>query len=102
MLATQSKTLTVAGSHGWITADAETGRILRVQLNDFPFLSSEDSYARIIRIDVAEYQQKYGNLPDKLDILDVGYWTEDDGYEPPCQDWREDRDNMRKYGDLYG
>ena len=52
-----------------------------------------DEYIRqITKIDLNEYIAEYGAIPDHkgFDILDVGYWSKDDTYEPPCQNYRDD------------
>lgn len=52
------------------------------------------------KIDVEEWKRRYPDehhlLAAQNDILDFGIWWTDGSYEPPCEDWRKDREeNIR-------
>lgn len=70
------------GSSGGVAFDCETGRVIY----------ADEEYKDIVRIDVNELTETYGTSFGCHDILDVGYWTSSGFYEPPCIDFRRDRD----------
>lgn len=77
----------LCSSHGKLTFDTETGRVLVCSL--------ERSFGpKPVRVDVAEWQARYPgeSIVGEHDILDFGYWLRNDKYEAPCEDWRLDRE----------
>ncbi|CAB5238004.1 hypothetical protein UFOVP142_68 [uncultured Caudovirales phage] len=83
--------LVASGSEGSVTFCGETGLVFEVCRPDGVEAGPRHEYASILRFDLGEFKAKYGCLDD-CDILDIGYWTVT-GYEPPCEDWRADRDS---------
>lgn len=59
-----------------------------VEFDDFGMVTRREGYENVVRVDVAEFRAKYGELED-TDILDLGYWTVDGQYEPPEADFRD-------------
>lgn len=49
-----------------------------------------------VRVDVDEWRRRYPgeDIAAGHDILDFGYWMKNGEYEPPCEDWRKDRERM--------
>lgn len=45
--------------------------------------------AFIARFDLKEYQKRYGKLPDKIDICDLGFWTHEQRYTPADEKFRK-------------
>lgn len=89
------KTAEAWGSHGVITFDAETGRVLSVSTNPYEIPGGcqpgDPGYNDIVWIDIFEWHRHYpGEVLDSVDILDVGYVTKDGHYEHPEQDWRNE------------
>lgn len=73
------QTATVYGSFGYVCFRRDTGEI-----------TEREGYENIKRIDVEEWYSHYGEeMPDDLDILDVGFYTHDGHYEPPMSDFRK-------------
>lgn len=69
----------INSSNGTLVANAESGDVVRADF-DGP---------EILRFDFDEWRRRYQcNLPDELDILDVGYWYKG-GYQPPEEDFRQ-------------
>ena len=83
--------ITAFSSHGSIEFDSESGLVISQDLDN-----CEDC-PNVGTFDVEEYKQNYqvDHLPSNLDILDLGYWMEDESYEPAAQDWREDVNKLR-------
>jgi hypothetical protein len=84
---------TVAGSHGMVEADAETGRILDSDV--YCGYECEDchgaGYGNIERFNTEEWKATYSGRElrgQALDTLDLGYWLKDGTYEPPEEHWR--------------
>lgn len=86
-------TLTIFGNYGTIEACRHTGKVLSYT----PEEDEESSYDDIVKIDVKELLDHYGELevatPQNWDILDVGFWFADERgqvtYCDPELDWRE-------------
>jgi hypothetical protein len=77
-------TFQVYGSHGDLTVSSASGRVLAYE----PIGDGE--YRTIAFINIAEWRQTYpGEVPHHIDILDLGYWTQEGEYAPPAADWRE-------------
>ncbi len=88
-------TLEVSGQHGVFTVDKQTGKIIshdQVGEED----GDGDNYSDIALVDVREYAKTYGNIPDAVDILDIGYWLHNGTYESPEMEWRRERDEERR------
>jgi hypothetical protein len=95
--------VTAVSTHGTITFDSETGRVLDNELDP-------DFGAFPTWFDVFEWKRRYPgeNIEGSHDILDFGYLFKKPAeeipghpsrayhYEPPCEEWREDREKLRK------
>jgi hypothetical protein len=70
----------VCGSHGRVIADWQSGDVIEVCHEG----GEPDAYSDIRRFDFAEYRRTYAGEPQpgSIDILDVGYWSADESYEP--------------------
>lgn len=79
-------TFCVYGSHGDLVVASMSGRVLEYH----PI--GEGEYSAVAFFNVAEWRQAYpGNIPDHIDILDIGYWTQEGEYAPSVEDWRKDK-----------
>ncbi len=79
-------TLQVYGSHGDLMVASVSGRVL----DYLPIGYGE--YRNITFFNVAEWRQTYpGEVPHQVDVLDIGYWTQEGEYAPPVADWRTDK-----------
>lgn len=80
------KLLYVNSSHGSLAVNADTGDVLPDQST-----YDGDALRPIKKFDLPEWRGHWKrDLPESLDILDVGYWNADGSYEEPAHDWRED------------
>lgn len=86
------KTFEVTGSHGTLTVDCQTGRVLDYQHDD-----DDSEYSNIERFDLEEWRSYYGKeLVSSIDILDLGFWYYPNKlvrwpvYGGPEQDWRNE------------
>lgn len=52
------------------------------------------------RVDIDELINTYQVILDQYDILDIGYWSDDEIYEPPCLDWRFERNRLKQDDEL--
>jgi hypothetical protein len=80
------KTFIVVSSEGALTVHRDTGAVIgRVT-------ESGAGIADIVRFDLSEWHTTYKGeqLPESVDILDLGFWTVSGRYEPPVEDWREE------------
>lgn len=82
----------VRSSHGLLTVDDITGRVVWREI-DTDDQEAGDHLKSIDKFDLDEYTAHYktGEIPSRLDILDLGYWYAKDGgieYEEPAHDWR--------------
>lgn len=83
----------VHSSNGELLIDKETGKVI-----DFTQAEGEAGIADIHTFDIEEWKRRYSNeeLPDDIDILDLGYWYGEfapergkiSTYEPPVEEWR--------------
>lgn len=79
--------ITAYSSLGSFTFDPNTGKVLNSAL--------DAEMATPIRVDIEEYKKYYGTeFNEGVDILDIGYWMEDGSYEPPENDWREEKKQL--------
>jgi hypothetical protein len=79
-------TFQVYGSHGELTVASASGRVLAYE----PIGDGE--YRNITFFNIAEWRQVYsGEVLRQVDILDIGYWTEEGEYTPPVADWRAEK-----------
>ena len=76
--------ITARSSHGTIEFDSQTGFVTSVFLDNCPDCPNVGTF------DIEEYKKYYNvkELPAFIDILDLGYWSEGESYEPPAEDWR--------------
>ena len=90
--------ITARSSHGSIVYGSETGLVIDGESK----LCGCTDCPQIDRFDLIEYKKFYGvtEMPDELDILDIGYWAKDGIYEEPCHGWREEVAILRAGGDL--
>jgi hypothetical protein len=82
------KTFAVFSSGGSLKVDAQNGVVVECTTD-----RNEDNELRqIVRFDIEEYKVHYnvGEIRGDLDILDLGYWNQNGGYEQPVQDWRNE------------
>ena len=47
-------------------------------------------YESIVKFDLDEYRAYWGDVPDGIDISDIGYWTEDGTYHKADEQYRQD------------
>ena len=79
-------TFQVYGSHGDLTVSHVSGRVLGYE----PI--GDGAYRNITFFNIAEWRQIYpGEVPGHVDILDLGYWTEEGECAPPAVDWRAEK-----------
>lgn len=88
------KTAALFSSHGKIEFDVDSGFVTATEL-DRAFTG------RPYKIDVDEWRLRYPgeDMEGEHDILDFGFWLrakpgEEQRYEPPCEDWRKEREEM--------
>jgi hypothetical protein len=81
------KTFFVYSSGGSLKVDAENGLVVECTTHR----NEDNELKQIVRFDIEEYNAHYNvhEIPGALDILDLGYWNQDGGYEKPVQDWRK-------------
>lgn len=84
-------TTTFTGNYGEIDVDA-SGLVVAYR----PYADAPPDYADIVRVDLEERRNWYAtnglDLSDPQpdgDILDVGFWTADEAYVVPVDEWRE-------------
>ena len=96
-----TKTASLIGSYGKVEFDIESGFVKSVELD-------RDFGCKPYKIDVDEWRLRYPgeDMEGEHDVLDFGYWCHkrakgEDGrrhqvavYEPPCEDWRKEREEM--------
>ena len=101
-----NKSVEVFGNHGTLIVDTADGSIA-----DYDPNPRSDEYKNIVRVNLDEWRTHYYAEPfGRIDILDVGYWTDDGKYEPPDAEWRElmvelqeqDEAYKRRFADLCG
>lgn len=79
-----NKSIEVTGTYGTLTVDRADGLVTDYEP------AWEDDYKIITRVNLDEWRQRYHAEPcGPLDILDLGYWTDQGYYEPPDEDWRD-------------
>ncbi len=86
-----SLTFQVGSSGGGLVVDSTTGKVLHCMTHH----DEDNELKKIVRFDVEEYRRFHGIeiITGYVDILDIGYTTSNNQYEPPVADWREE---MRK------
>lgn len=88
MGAVNKSNINIRTSNGTIEMDPKTGAATKIIVDD-----GGDKYiAKIEKFDIEEYKKFYNvtELPNSIDILDLGYWMKDGTYEEPAFDWREE------------
>ena len=78
-------------SYGELVFVADTGRVIP------GYTTLDADFGEIpVRVDVEEWGRRYPgeDIEHGNDILDLGYWFADGCYEPPCESWREMREEM--------
>ncbi len=85
------KTIQVNSSRGTFTIDAATGGVISRKLDDEASIECQ----RIYQFDLKEWRGQWGiDLPDDLDLLDLGYWyttmTNNVEYDLPSSWFRDD------------
>ena len=79
-------TFQVYGSHGDLTVASASGRVLAYE----PI--GDGDYRSITFFNIAEWRQAYiGEVLHQIDILDIGYWTQEGEYAPPVVGWRAEK-----------
>lgn len=66
-------TFEIASSNGTLTAFAETGEVLSCECDE------GNELAEIRAFDVREYKKNHNEIPDSIDILNLGFWYDRDG-----------------------
>ena len=90
----------VRSSHGIFFFNPTTGEVkatdidLTDEFGDLPVRVNVDELRSQPVPEILKHHLRDGLLPE-YDVLDVGYWTEDGSYEPPEENWRNERDEMR-------
>ncbi len=82
--------LIVNSSNGHLKVDKQTGSVMQCIMDG-------EGIDKIKRFDLQEWKKYYPDkeLPDSIDILDLGYWNKDGSYEEPVYDWRNEVKQMR-------
>jgi hypothetical protein len=83
-----ARTFFVFSSGGSLKVDIWNGLVIECLTNR----SEGNELQRIMRFDLQEYKEHYqvAEIPGDLDILDLGYWNKDGGYEKPVENWRNE------------
>lgn len=68
-------TIRIESSHGYFECD-ETGKVVAIHL-------SSNFRTMPKRVDLNTYRRIFGDVPDRIDVLNVGFWDFDDKYEGP-------------------
>lgn len=74
----------IESSHGTIITD-EKGNIIEKQIH---CKNCDDCIDNIVRFDLKEFEDHYGELFESMNILDLGGWT-DNEYFPPDEEFRK-------------
>ena len=84
-------------SCGSVLFDVATGEVVSCALETFGDYAYKTEHLPV-RIDTDEWLRRYPgeDIAAGHDILDFGYWMKSGKYEPPCEDWRKDREAMQK------
>ena len=84
----------IAAEPGGILIDGEYGNIVEIN-------GDWDSHLMPTQFNVAEYRNHYGvaDLPQKMDIRDIGYWYGDKQYQPPSDSFRLCKTENENQGD---
>lgn len=86
----QEQEFTVSGSYGVIIVDRTSGNVISYTPYHTRYDVNDDLYKDITRFDVEEFKSVYGDIPQSVDILDIGCW-EGTEYCPPSQNFRNKR-----------
>lgn len=82
------RTFTVAGSHGQLTVNAETGAVVST--------ACSVQYDHIKKFDVGRYRKDNAiadnTIPEVVDIITIGYWSHRGEYEAPI-----DFETLKRY-----
>lgn len=76
----------ITTSHGEISALCSTGDVIAIS-------SDYSDHYNITKFDIDEFTKHYGAAPaefDIVDILNIGFWTKDGGYESAEEDYRNE------------
>lgn len=90
--ATARPLLIVRGSDGHLHIDALTGEVVGIEDD----VSDDSNYHQITKFDLVEWREALAasgcsdREGDEIDILHLGYWSEDGSYEAPAHDYREE------------
>lgn len=93
------RTIEIGSSHGTLIVDVTNGNVLKRHLEE----TKEDNYLEdIVQVDLNEFREYYHHLtpdeiPEYIDILDVGTWEEDGSYCTPNIDWRQEHREAFKH-----
>lgn len=89
----------VTSSNGEINAHKENGQVISIIVHE----GGDKSFADIKKLNIEEYltYKALKEMPDTVDILDLGYWYENNPnaelkYEEPAHDWRKERDETQR------
>ncbi len=87
------KVMFVSSSNGSLEVNRETGEVIECFLSD-----GGEGIDQIAKFDLDEWKKRYETeLPDSIDILDLGYWQKDGKYESPEKSWRLEHRTMVRF-----
>lgn len=91
----------ITSSSGELIANKITGEVFQSEI----YPRGDPSIKNIKTFDIEEYKRYYevNEMPESVDILDLGYDYEIDGklaYEEPAHHWRKETKKMRKGKDI--
>ena len=90
-------------SHGSIVFDTQSGFVKSEETDLGPEFGPAP-----YKIDVDEWRLRYPgeSMEGEHDVLDFGYWyhkgRSSSVYEPPCEDWRRDREDRLRAEEMAG
>ena len=91
-----NKSIEVTGNYGVLTVDRADGLVTDYEPNH------GDDYKIITRVNLDEWRQRYHAEPcGPIDILDLGYWTDQGHYEPPDESWRNLMAELQAEREIY-
>jgi hypothetical protein len=87
------QTFLVFSSGGSLKVDGQTGLVIECTTER----NEDNELKQIVKFNLDEYKEHYRvvEIPGDLDILDLGYWNKDGGYEKPVEDWRNEMRRAR-------
>jgi len=93
---TSNATMEVHSSNGKLRICLTTGKVIKIVTD----VSGDPNFTNTLAFNLAEHRAAYPGreFGADIDILDLGYWIATEQgttqYEPPCAEWRKERDAM--------